>query len=105
MYRPIFAIFFVNKIVKIHHDLVDKQSSLEALEQLQSDTIELMDVKPLDSFCPATEDEIKRIIISSSNATCDSDPIPTHIVKQCIEICFDSYHQYCEQLSTKRCFS
>ena len=45
-----------------------------------------MHVRPLDTFSPATEDEIKRIIINSSNATSDSDPIPTHIVKQCIEV-------------------
>ena len=38
----------------------------------------------LTEFAPATEEEVKKIIINTSNATCDSDPIPTFLAKQCL---------------------
>ena len=81
-----FCDFFVHKIVKIHQDLTHKQSQLDSLEQLRSDTANLAQISSLDTFNTATEEEIHRIILTSSNATCDSDPIPTHIVKHCIDV-------------------
>ena len=49
------------------------------LENLSSDTTVLND------FHPATTDEIKKLIKSSSNASCDLDPIPTVLLKECCD--------------------
>ena len=40
---------------------------------------------PLSCFRPATPDEVKKIIMSSSNGTCNLDPIPTTLLKSCID--------------------
>ena len=34
----------------------------------------------------ASEDEIKKLILSSSSKSCDLDPIPTSVLKNCLEI-------------------
>ena len=49
------------------------------------------EIKPKDVNCPlscfrlATQDEVKKIIMSSSNGTCNLDPIPTNLLKTCID--------------------
>lgn len=40
---------------------------------------------PLDSFIPATSDEIRKLIKSSPSKSCDLDPIPTKLLKTCID--------------------
>ena len=40
---------------------------------------------PLSSFQPATEAEVRAAILSSSNATCTLDLIPTPLLKSCID--------------------
>ena len=44
----------------------------------------MLSLETLEAFTPATEEEVRRLVINSSNATCDSDPIPTLIAKQCV---------------------
>ena len=39
----------------------------------------------LESFAPLSEEEVQRIIMSSSNATCGLDPIPSWLLKQCLK--------------------
>ena len=34
----------------------------------------------------ASEDEIKKLILSSSSQSCDLDPIPTSVLKNCLDI-------------------
>ena len=34
----------------------------------------------------ASEDEIKKLILSSSSKSCDLDPIPTSVLKNCLDI-------------------
>ena len=40
----------------------------------------------LASFTPATVDEVRKIIMSSQNKSCDLDPLPTALLK----VCFDT---------------
>ena len=40
---------------------------------------------PLSCFRPATQDEVKKIIMSSSNGTFNLDPIPSTLLKSCID--------------------
>ena len=49
---------------------------------LKVPNIEPKDVScPLSCFIPATQDEVKKIKMSSSNGTCNLDPIPTTLLK------------------------
>ena len=53
--------------------------------------LKVPDIQPKDVNCPlsclgpATQDEVKKIIMSSSNGTCNLDPIPTTLLKSCID--------------------
>ena len=38
------------------------------------------------SFEPATADEVRKIIINSPSETCDLDPIPTELLKFCLNV-------------------
>ena len=40
----------------------------------------------MNSFERAIEDEIKKLILSSSSKSCDLDPIPTSVLKNCLDI-------------------
>lgn len=35
----------------------------------------------LDCFVPRSESEVRKVIMDSVATTCDSDPIPTHLLK------------------------
>ena len=34
---------------------------------------------------PTTQEEVKKLVLNSAVATCDNDPLPTHLVKQHID--------------------
>ena len=40
----------------------------------------------MNVFERASEDEIKKIILSSWSQSCDLDPIPTSVLKNCLDI-------------------
>ena len=40
----------------------------------------------MNVFERATEDEIKKLILSSASKSCDLDPIPTSVLKNCLDI-------------------
>ena len=40
----------------------------------------------MNGFESASEDEIKKLILSSSSKSCDLDPIPTSVLKNCLDI-------------------
>ena len=39
----------------------------------------------LHSLAPATEQEIHQVIINSPTKSCEMDPLPTHLLKQCLD--------------------
>ena len=45
----------------------------------------MFDGIPLQRFLPATHDEVKRIITNSPNKSCYLDPIPTWLLRQCLD--------------------
>ena len=79
-----FAEYFVDKIVKIQSDISDKQESIADLCALRSEIQQFSTSSRLSSFEPTTVDEICKIVKSMSNATCDLDPIPTDLLKECL---------------------
>ena len=41
---------------------------------------------PLNVFEPASEDEIKAVIMKSPSKSCELDPVPTFLIKQCVGV-------------------
>ena len=75
--------FFLNKIIKIRDALnleIKNKAMDEVLQEITSDR----NMNPLSNFSPASTDEIKKIIMSSSSATCKLDSIPTPLLKSCL---------------------
>lgn len=85
--------FFVKKIVDIRSDLVDIIDKLpKATPASPAPLTSTSDVTPprrkpppLHTFKPATTDEIKKIINCTKTTQCSLDPLPTKIVKECID--------------------
>jgi hypothetical protein len=42
-------------------------------------------VTPLVAFTPISEEAIRKIILSQANKSCESDPIPTSLLKSCLD--------------------
>ena len=69
--------YFGDKIVKLC-------SSFPAVSNVSPHTPPVS-LPSLPAFAPATTEEVRNVILSSSNATCSLDFIPTHLLKSCID--------------------
>ena len=73
-----FCKFFYDKILKIRSTL---QSSIPSSVTRPNPT-----KNTLSSFTPVSEEELLKILKSSPSKSCDLDPIPTSLVKECADI-------------------
>lgn len=76
-----FGDFFLNKITTIR----DHLSALNAkthVDVLRADT--KFKGKPLNCFKSASESEVRKIIMVSPPKSCELDPIPTSVLKSCV---------------------
>ena len=80
-----FSDFFIHKIVEIHDNLVVIQSKSETLDMLRVEINHIIFSATLETFTPTNEEEVRRLVVNSSNATCDSDPISTLIAKLSVD--------------------
>ena len=71
--------YFVDKIETIRSKFPDK---VQNILQVQKPEIR----SKMNVFERASEDEIKKLILSSSSKSCDLDPIPTSVLKNCLDI-------------------
>ncbi len=69
-----FATFFTNKTRSI-----SSQFSAPHTQELKPTTS--TDKTPLFSFCPLTEAEVCKLLLSSHPTTCPVDPIPSHLLQ------------------------
>ena len=77
----VFSTFFADKIIKLRSAIQGSRSSRTPdLPQ------PLSKPKDLKSFDPCTIDEIRKLIIDSPDKHCQLDPIPTFLLKQCIDV-------------------
>ena len=76
-----FAKFFTDKINKIRQQLATVQTETK----LSSNETSKKYTETLSKFESATEDEIRKIIMKSATKSCSLDPIPTWLVKDCLE--------------------
>ena len=53
---------------------------------LEPEVCLVADGASLSCFEDTTEDEVRKVILSSASKTCCLDPIPTHVLKQCLEV-------------------
>ena len=79
-----FASFFTDKISKLRLTL----SSQSANVAMTSPHCPSPPTSPPDfsTFRPASESEISKILLSCPNKQCDSDPIPTWLLKECSSV-------------------
>ena len=74
-----FSSHFKDKISLIHSAFTDHTS-----DTINADSPQLN--SKLTSFEPATTTEVKKIIMSSQNKSCDLDPLPTILLKACLDV-------------------
>jgi len=74
------AEYFMEKVRKIRQSLEEIQVHGKPVHESSTSSTILSVLKP------ATEEEVKKIIMSSSATTCASDPIPTSLLKSSIDI-------------------
>lgn len=78
-----FGRFFIGKISTIRDQLAISKENL-GLGELSADMI--FCGQPLDCFALTTETEVRKLIMRSAPKSCELDPIPTHILKQSIDV-------------------
>ena len=76
-----FASFFSNKISKIRDTFSTSGSFNDALDSLPP---------AFNAFMPVTEDEVYKCISESPTKSCSLDPIPTFLLKDCLDILLTS---------------
>ena len=74
-----FSKYFMDKIEKIHMNFTN---DIHNMPDIKSPTVK----SRMTSFEPATADELRKIIINSPSKTCDLDPIPTELLKSCLDV-------------------
>jgi hypothetical protein len=79
-----FAHFFSDKIVQIRENLTSSAFSSAGQTEHVLDTKRFQ--TELSTLTSASSDEVERIILKSASKSCDLDPVPTWLLKQCLNI-------------------
>ena len=69
----------MDKIEKIRMNFT---SDVHNMPGIQSPTVK----SRMTCFEPATVDEVRKTIINPPSKTCDLDPIPTELLKSCLDV-------------------
>lgn len=75
-----FGSFFIDKVAAIRASFPAVQPSDDASAPRRPD------MTVLNRFCPASEEEIRKIVIAAPDKSCELDPFPTHLVKTCLDL-------------------
>jgi len=75
-----FSNFFTQKIESIRNELQSSANPLPHLSDLSTVVSE-----PLVAFVPASQEEVRAIIEKSPDKSCELDPVPTWLLKQCLD--------------------
>ncbi len=71
---------FQNKIEKIRNDLDEEDKQRKNCREEKS----LLNTE-LNNYKELTKESVKQLIFKSSNKFCELDPIPTRMIKECID--------------------
>jgi len=74
-----FSTFFLDKISAIRDDLDKCDDVIPTFQE------PVFDGPQLSDFTPTTEDELRKLVMSSGTKSCDLDPIPTWLLKECLD--------------------
>jgi hypothetical protein len=74
-----FSNFFMEKISKIRSDIDNNPARVPPAPD------KIADIPPLLEYRNVTEDEVHKLITQSKNKQCDLDPLPTSLLKECLE--------------------
>lgn len=83
-----FKEFFADKVNKIRSTIVKESESLNVDNDNEEEVREEEEVTvncKLNSFSPITLDDMKKYITKMSNKFCGLDPIPSFLLKKCVE--------------------
>ena len=78
----IFADFFISKIQKIQDGFANcdlEVSNADDLEDVR------LSGRSLHALSPTTQKEVRKIIVGSPSKSCSLDPIPTSLLKECLD--------------------
>lgn len=76
-----FVEYFSDKILKIREDIFTQRAHTPPVPEKYP-----TDVPILSEFKQVTEEEVKRHIKDSASKHCDLDPVPTWLLKQCLDV-------------------
>ena len=74
-----FSRYFVDEIESIRYKFPDKEQNIPQVQKTENRS-------KMNVFERASEDEIKKLILSSSLKSFDLDPIPTSVLENCLDI-------------------
>ena len=74
--------YFITKIDLIREELDEIEMDTSPLEYL----MDYKQVKEFSTFERLSEDQVKKLVMKSPNKQCASDPIPTWMLKECLDI-------------------
>ena len=77
-----FGRFFIKKIT----DIRTKLDSYDSAASLRDDDEPCVAGPLFTTFEPVTPDYVRKLIVNSPNKSCASDPVPTTIVKDCVDV-------------------
>ena len=77
-----FGRFFIEKIT----DIRTKLDSYDSAASLRDDDEPSVAGPLFTTFEPVTPDYVRKLIVNSPNKSCASDPVPTTIVKDCVDV-------------------
>ena len=86
-----FSAFFTNKVEKVRQSIEDASSDVHNAAHLPSVDPQPADLQTarqtvtLATWREVSEDEVRRIIMNSPTKHCPLDPIPTWLLKQCLD--------------------
>ena len=78
--------FFVEKILNIRQELNAISIHLSTSDSSMPEIPHKLITSVLDTFNPTDNDEIRKIIMSTKSNQCALDPIPTRLLKNCLEV-------------------
>ena len=79
-----FVEFFSKKVKNIRNELSSHLIGPTSSVPGPSSTINAADRPTFAEFSPVTKVAVKRLVVNSPSSSCDQDPIPTWLVKKCV---------------------
>ena len=93
-----FVNFFSDKVTKIRNGLMNLEIDQQEVSNLTIDTTPSL---IMSSFAPATQDEVKKVIMSSASKSFMLDPLPVILVEGLLACTVASHHTDHQSLSIK----